>query len=68
MTSRRVVQLYIRMQSHSGLLKSDSHLGITYDRNLIICHILCLLFISQGNEWKMNSSQRNLSSMDMINQ
>lgn len=37
MTSRHGVKLYIKKRLHSGLVKSDSHLGIIYDMNLIIC-------------------------------
>lgn len=38
MTSRHVVKLYIKTRLRAGLLKSDSHLGIIYDTNLIFCH------------------------------
>ena len=48
MTSRHVVKLYIKTQLHAVLLKSDSHLGVIYDMNLIICHTTSPFF-SQGN-------------------
>lgn len=54
MTLRHVVKLYIKTRLHSGLLKSDSHLGIIYDMNLISCHatfFLFLFFFPQGSEW-----------------
>ena len=49
MTLRHVVKLYIKTQLHAVLLKSDSHLGVIYDMNLIICHTTSPFFFSQGN-------------------
>lgn len=60
MTLRHVVKLYIKTRLHSGLLESDSHLGIIYDMNLIICHATFFFFFPQGSEWTTFNNQSNL--------
>lgn len=37
MTSRPGVKLFIKTRLHTGLSKTASHVGIIYNRNLIIC-------------------------------
>ena len=63
MTLRHVVKLYIKTQLHAVLLKSDSHLGVIYDMNLIICHTTSPFFFLK----EITVAKRKLSSMIEIN-